>query len=1458
MEGGTGPFRIICSNYPEEFMENKKLAKQYFMQYGEIKKLIFRKVSKVIIVEYEKYFNMLNALSNAGEYNGKKFKVSVEKKVSPTKKKRVHKEVDPDWVDDPAVREELEAMGGLSTIKDYNLRPKGMDVDSPRVEDKNKLMPKLKRSWKVAENVPGKILAPKKKVVAKKPSFSNEQLDLINIVKQQNTTVEEKYRCLDARDKLVRILLKKKVSKTSSATVGTCPDMCPEKERLMRETQHQVALYEQEENGRGMNPNLAVKQYSRSSADQETPLPYELRPVAVLQMTMGYLLHKIVDMCDTSDVNVGEWFHFLWDRTRGIRKDITQQELCCHGSVELVEQCARFHIHCSARLVGEEPSVFDQKINTENLTKCLQTLKYMYHDLQLKGVNCSDEAEFRAYIILLNLNDGNFMWEVQQLKADIQKSPEIKFALEVHSALDKNNFVKFFKLLYSTTYLNACVLMRYFVQVRVKAIQTLLRCYSRRNFSTAYPLRDLVRMLAFDDAESALDFFGTYGLVAENQLDLSLNQSHFQTPELPYILDRSTIVESKRNTSVGEVICGKPLPGKLFEHHQPSNSFDGRGYLTFNEYLSESDLKVTNEEAVFQRKTESPKPPKATTANIFAPKPDTVNIFATKPDDVSIFAKSIFPPPIPEEKPAFFKQPQIFGDTKSIFGGSAPPIFGKIPAMPKAAGIFGGDRLTNPEQKKGGFSFDITKPPPNIFATPKALPQIRMPLSPDEDAEKMKQLEQQRLLKETLEREEELIREKIRKEEEQIRKLEEKRRTEEEMRVKQLEMEKLKKQEEERKLEEMRRREEHEKRKKEALDRKQEEERRLKRIKEETIKKKNAEIQKTVQDVVNFLVSSTEETHKSATLKQIKSKIQNRLVLKMFGQWRNTIVKNKRKRKAVDYSPIWVNTKSIPEEAKELHTSTQDLTLKYMKRYKKGVPYDINALAEKQIEKINLVTLTYGSLSKRFHELGLGLQKNIFWKVSISLPSKDELETGLTRIEETLDKFLQWKDKSGTKILIEQSKAYRQSVTYCLERQQGFNTAKNNSNGIIFVADDFNPHLQQRLVELLKGYGVFTKIPIVILLQNYDEKSNDKLKALTAEKIVSDYNILVDNFTPQNLMGLLEEGLIFLASKQEKPPPLEMTTFKSFMTKHLCTEVWRKANSFAKWNSNYESCLKNPKTVISLYNEGLSRLKQIILNKSCLEFATFPDEFVEYLDDKHPDYLPCGYRYIPKFCRDKKYLNKLSNILDDLKLPKFLYSWPPKDEAKLELAMMEYCENLFTNDPTKAFYKIMGVLLQDIDPVEDFHRIGNTMWTNVIELISLELLDQTDLSLQHTEYKDKSIFDEYMVVYDVNTLNDYTNNDWYYINNLEIRGEITRQLNKQKNEVAPKRKRSLDLNLSGNLDETLKETDVKFCCDKNVSKMKQDLEEFNAMMKDLEDSINTHKRISSTFESTLKNIIDDK
>jgi len=58
------------------------------------------------------------------------------------------------------------------------------------------------------------------------------------------------------------------------------------------------------------------------------PLPDELRPASVLNTTMNYLLINIMDAGGPGKWE--NWFDFLWNRTRGIRKvckDITRNLL---------------------------------------------------------------------------------------------------------------------------------------------------------------------------------------------------------------------------------------------------------------------------------------------------------------------------------------------------------------------------------------------------------------------------------------------------------------------------------------------------------------------------------------------------------------------------------------------------------------------------------------------------------------------------------------------------------------------------------------------------------------------------------------------------------------------------------------------------------------------------------------------------------------------------------------------------------------------------------------------------------------------------------------------------------------------------------------------------------------------------------------------------------------------------
>lgn len=60
------------------------------------------------------------------------------------------------------------------------------------------------------------------------------------------------------------------------------------------------------------------------------PLPTELRPPEVLDMTMNYLLNNIMD--EGGPGKWGDWFDFLWNRTRGIRK-VMNGRICCQLTV---------------------------------------------------------------------------------------------------------------------------------------------------------------------------------------------------------------------------------------------------------------------------------------------------------------------------------------------------------------------------------------------------------------------------------------------------------------------------------------------------------------------------------------------------------------------------------------------------------------------------------------------------------------------------------------------------------------------------------------------------------------------------------------------------------------------------------------------------------------------------------------------------------------------------------------------------------------------------------------------------------------------------------------------------------------------------------------------------------------------------------------------------------------------
>ncbi|RDD43695.1 Germinal-center associated nuclear protein [Trichoplax sp. H2] len=380
------------------------------------------------------------------------------------------------------------------------------------------------------------------------------------------------------------------VSEQEKKAFGTCREMCPEIEYYRRAKQDRFSIYESEPGRKHFVRAIAVKEYSGSAADKDEPMPYELRPVKTLSLTMDYIIVKVING-DQRDV--GEWFDFVWNRTRAIRKDITIQRLCDLSSADLVEKCARFHALCGHLLCQESMHTFDMKINNENLVKCLQTLRHFYSDLHAEGLKPEGEAEFRCYDILIHVNEGDMLRQAQEYLPEVFNSDPVQFAISVAQAVTSNNYIKFFKLIKSAPYLCACLMHQHFTQMRIKGLQCMIRSYSMGKKAVAYPMKKFIRQLFFENDEEAFNFCHEHGLTVndnDTELVIQLDRNSFTACDKRIIPHRSSAIEEKRrNLTIGEIVYGSSLPDVSVQ--VPSSSF-GESLRFIGSYWNMEETKI--------------------------------------------------------------------------------------------------------------------------------------------------------------------------------------------------------------------------------------------------------------------------------------------------------------------------------------------------------------------------------------------------------------------------------------------------------------------------------------------------------------------------------------------------------------------------------------------------------------------------------------------------------------------------------------------------------------------------------------------------------------------------------------------------------------------------------------------------------------------------------------------------
>ncbi|THU68948.1 hypothetical protein C4D60_Mb08t09210 [Musa balbisiana] len=128
-------------------------------------------------------------------------------------------------------------------------------------------------------------------------------------------------------------------SPNSPYLVGTCPDMCPAKERAQRERLRDLSVFERlNGNPARTSPHLAVKKFCRtiSTVDiQES----DIRSPPVLQRTLKYLINLV-----NSEEHPFEVVHdFVFDRTRSIRQDLSMQNINDDQAISMYEEMVQVH-----------------------------------------------------------------------------------------------------------------------------------------------------------------------------------------------------------------------------------------------------------------------------------------------------------------------------------------------------------------------------------------------------------------------------------------------------------------------------------------------------------------------------------------------------------------------------------------------------------------------------------------------------------------------------------------------------------------------------------------------------------------------------------------------------------------------------------------------------------------------------------------------------------------------------------------------------------------------------------------------------------------------------------------------------------------------------------------------------------------------------------------------------------
>ncbi|CAG7722974.1 unnamed protein product, partial [Allacma fusca] len=310
--------------------------------------------------------------------------------------------------------------------------------------------------------------------------------------------------------------------------------------------------------------------------------------------------------------------------------------------------------------------------------------------------------------------------EIQQKPGWVLASNQVQFAIKVHMAIFEKNYSLFFKLVLGAPYLTACILHRYFFQVRSTALRTIFKAYSMHNKTENYTSLSAVRRV-FGFCENRKELFQyfceSHGILCDDDRDrIVLNRKTFEMPDFPSISREFYLIESKLNQPLNVIINGGQLDPNPYLSHCSHTSFDDQGFLIPGELVGVPEKRNPNSVQDFDTaakasdisKSDSSRPSWSLTASASAAPVSAISSFLKQPTSLPSSFSSFAAARGSDTSANIFERPKAFSKFGEGTASAGMSVFEPQKVFPK----FGDNRGS------AGANLFKSQPTPGLFTLP--------------------------------------------------------------------------------------------------------------------------------------------------------------------------------------------------------------------------------------------------------------------------------------------------------------------------------------------------------------------------------------------------------------------------------------------------------------------------------------------------------------------------------------------------------------------------------------------------------------------------------------------------------------------------------------------------------------------------------------------------------------------